>query len=97
RVPRRRPTRRSSDLSPVGGGDRASDPATDRSIRRRAWGGAGVSEHEPHAPGQEGGVALETGAPVRRSGPPGEGTLKDLSRPGRRGFSLPVDRKSTRL
>jgi glycine dehydrogenase subunit 2 len=48
-----------------------------------------VSEHEPHAPEQEGGVALVTGAPVRRSGPPGQGTLKDLSRPGRRAFSLP--------
>jgi glycine dehydrogenase subunit 2 len=30
-----------------------------------------------------------TGAPVRRDGPPGEGTLKDLSRPGRRAWSLP--------
>ncbi len=30
------------------------------------------------------------GAPLRRQGPPGEGTLKDLSRPGRRAFSLPA-------
>jgi glycine dehydrogenase subunit 2 len=30
-----------------------------------------------------------TGAPVRRDGPPGEGTLKDLSRLGRRAWSLP--------
>jgi len=30
------------------------------------------------------------GAPVRRQGPPGLGTLKDLSRPGRRAWSLPV-------
>jgi glycine dehydrogenase subunit 2 len=30
-----------------------------------------------------------TGAPVRRDGPPGEGRLKDLSRPGRRAWSLP--------
>ncbi|HEU4354310.1 MAG TPA: aminomethyl-transferring glycine dehydrogenase subunit GcvPB, partial [Actinomycetota bacterium] len=29
------------------------------------------------------------GAPVRRQGPPGLGTLKDLSRPGRRSWSLP--------
>jgi glycine dehydrogenase subunit 2 len=32
---------------------------------------------------------LATGAPVRRGGPPGDGTLKDLSRPGRRAWSLP--------
>jgi len=31
-----------------------------------------------------------SGAPVRTQGPPGEGTLKDLSRPGRRAFSLPA-------
>ena len=30
------------------------------------------------------------GAPVRRQGPPGLGTLKDLSRPGRRAWSLPA-------
>jgi glycine dehydrogenase subunit 2 len=30
-----------------------------------------------------------SGAPVRRSGPPGEGNLRDLSRPGRRAWSLP--------
>jgi glycine dehydrogenase subunit 2 len=30
------------------------------------------------------------GAPVRRSGPPGEGTLKDLSRAGRRAWSMPT-------
>src|SRR5438477_6344420 len=30
-----------------------------------------------------------TGAPVRRGGPPGEGTLWDLSRPGRRAWSWP--------
>ena len=30
-----------------------------------------------------------TGAPVRRDGPAGEGTLWDLSRPGRRAWSLP--------
>jgi glycine dehydrogenase subunit 2 len=30
-----------------------------------------------------------TGAPVRRTGPPGEGTLWDLSRPGRRAWSWP--------
>ncbi|HEU4528391.1 MAG TPA: aminomethyl-transferring glycine dehydrogenase subunit GcvPB [Actinomycetota bacterium] len=29
------------------------------------------------------------GAPVRRQGPPGLGTLRDLSRPGRRAWSLP--------
>jgi glycine cleavage system P protein (glycine dehydrogenase) subunit 2 len=29
------------------------------------------------------------GAPVRRQGPPGQGTLRDASRPGRRAFSLP--------
>ena len=32
-----------------------------------------------------------TGAPVRRDGPPGEGTLADLSRPGRRAWSWPKD------
>ncbi len=31
-----------------------------------------------------------SGAPVRTQGPPGGGTLKDLSRPGRRAFSLPA-------
>ena len=31
----------------------------------------------------------ETGAPIRRTGPPGEGTLADLSRPGRRAWSWP--------
>ncbi len=30
------------------------------------------------------------GAPVRRQGPPGAGTLRDLSRPGRRASSLPA-------
>jgi len=30
-----------------------------------------------------------TGAPVRRDGPPGEGTLADVSRPGRRAWSFP--------
>ncbi len=30
------------------------------------------------------------GAPVRRQGPPGRGTLRDLSRAGRRAFSLPT-------
>ena len=48
-----------------------------------------MSPAEPHAAGQEGGVTLDTGAPVRRSGPPGQGTLRDLSRPGRRAFSWP--------
>jgi glycine dehydrogenase subunit 2 len=33
---------------------------------------------------------LETGAPVRRTGPPGDGTLRDLSRPGRRAWSFPA-------
>jgi len=32
---------------------------------------------------------LATGAPVRRTGPPGDGTLKDLSRTGRRAWSFP--------
>jgi glycine dehydrogenase subunit 2 len=37
------------------------------------------------------GPSLEhVGAPVRRQGPPGAGTLMDLSRPGRRAFSLPA-------
>jgi glycine dehydrogenase subunit 2 len=35
-------------------------------------------------------VSQEVGAPVRRQGPRGLGTLKDLSRPGRRAWSLPV-------
>jgi glycine dehydrogenase subunit 2 len=34
-------------------------------------------------------VTQAVGAPVRRQGPPGLGTLKDLSRPGRRAWSLP--------
>ena len=35
-------------------------------------------------------VPARVGAPVRVGGPPnGQGTLKDLSRPGRRAFSLP--------
>jgi hypothetical protein len=35
-------------------------------------------------------VPGRVGAPVRVGGPPDrQGTLKDLSRPGRRGFSLP--------
>src|SRR5207248_8006086 len=33
--------------------------------------------------------AVVTGAPVRRTGPPGEGTLADISRPGRRAWSWP--------
>jgi glycine dehydrogenase subunit 2 len=45
-----------------------------------------TSEAEP-AP--ERAAAAHTGAPVRRSGPPGQGTLRDASRPGRRGWSLP--------
>jgi glycine dehydrogenase subunit 2 len=35
-------------------------------------------------------VSQAVGAPVRRQGPPGLGTLKDLSRPGRRAWSLPA-------
>jgi glycine dehydrogenase subunit 2 len=31
-----------------------------------------------------------TGAPVRRNDPPGAGTLRDASRPGRRGWSFPA-------
>lgn len=42
---------------------------------------------QPRAP--EGGVPEHVGAPVRRQGPPGAGTLMDLSRPGRRASSLP--------
>lgn len=39
-----------------------------------------------------------TGAPVHRRGAPGEGTLKDLSRPGRRAFSFPeLDVAETRI
>src|SRR5437588_11342065 len=37
---------------------------------------------------------ITTGAPVRRDGPPGEGTLWDLSRPGRRAWSLPKVERS---
>jgi len=33
---------------------------------------------------------VNQGAPVRRQGPPGAGTLKERSRPGRRAFSLPA-------
>lgn len=33
---------------------------------------------------------MTQGAPVRRQGPPGAGTVKELSRPGRRAFSLPA-------
>ena len=40
-------------------------------------------------PGSVGAVPEHVGAPVRRQGPPGAGTLMDLSRPGRRAFSLP--------
>ncbi|MGE5461549.1 MAG: aminomethyl-transferring glycine dehydrogenase subunit GcvPB [Solirubrobacterales bacterium] len=35
-------------------------------------------------------MSQAVGAPVRRQGPPGLGTLKDLSRPGRRAWSLPA-------
>jgi glycine dehydrogenase subunit 2 len=35
-------------------------------------------------------VSDRIGAPVRQLGPPGKGTLRDLSRPGRRAFSLPA-------
>ena len=35
-------------------------------------------------------MSVKVGAPVRHLGPPGEGTLRDLSRPGRHAFSLPV-------
>jgi glycine dehydrogenase subunit 2 len=46
-----------------------------------------VSEgKEPTSP-PDGGRPV--GAPVRRQGPPGAGTLKELSRPGRRAYSLP--------
>jgi glycine dehydrogenase subunit 2 len=37
----------------------------------------------------EGDRTLDTGAPVRRSGPPVSGTLRDRSRPGRRAWTLP--------
>jgi glycine dehydrogenase subunit 2 len=35
-------------------------------------------------------VSQTIGAPVRRQGPPGPGTLHELSRPGRRGYSFPA-------
>jgi len=41
------------------------------------------------SPDGDGVVAPPVGAPVRRSGPPGQGTLLEASRPGRRAWSLP--------
>ena len=32
---------------------------------------------------------MSLGAPVRRQGPPGEGTVRDLARPGRAAWSFP--------
>ena len=62
-----------------GGRDRAADASADRRVRGRGEAGARVSQ--------------AVGAPVRRQGPPGLGTLKDLSRPGRRAWSLPGARR----
>src|SRR4029453_5347791 len=65
---------------------RAPDTRGDRRPRHGPEGGARVTE-EPAATEP---VPARVGAPVRGGGPPDrQGTLKDLSRPGRRAFSLP--------
>jgi glycine dehydrogenase subunit 2 len=54
--------------------------------------GGGGREPSPRHEGDEPGDEREAqaiGAPVRRQGPPGEGTLKSHSRPDRRSFSFP--------
>jgi glycine dehydrogenase subunit 2 len=43
----------------------------------------------PEGSGAENPTGLALGAPVRRQGPPGPSTLRELSRPGRRASSLP--------
>ena len=49
---------------------------------------ASRTEEALPVPGVTGAGGSHVGAPVRRQGPPGDGTLKELSRPGRRAYSL---------
>ena len=74
-VPRRRPRRVGRARGPPRGRDRTAHAVADRRVRGRTRGGAGVSD---------------LGAPVRRTGPPGGGTIKEISRPGRRASSFPA-------
>src|SRR5262249_9715270 len=79
---------------------RTPDPRGDRPVRGRARRGGGVTEQTdggvaetmpgpPDGPAEPADPRGVTGAPVRRNDPPRAGTLRDASRPGRRGWSFP--------
>src|SRR5439155_18124073 len=82
---------------PAGGGNRAPHPRGERRVREGLRGGRirrpGVSGRDADSDASKGTgtprTAEHVGAPVRTPGPPLPTTLKELSRPGRRAWTLP--------